>query len=46
MNITDYSIILCEGNYNSLDYKIYSKIFDDKTVIPCGANSILKIKVT
>ena len=44
MNITDYSIILCEGNYNSLDYKIYSKIFDDKTVIPCGANSILKIK--
>ena len=39
-----YSTILCEGNSNSLDYKIYKKIFPNKQIIPCGANSILKIK--
>ncbi len=43
-NINKYSLILCEGNTNSLDYKIYSAIFDDKLIVPCGANSILKIR--
>ena len=38
------SIILCEGDINSLDYQIYSKLFANKKVIPCGSNSILKVK--
>ena len=43
-NINEYSLILCEGNTNSLDYRIYSAIFEDKLIVPCGANSILKIQ--
>ena len=42
--LEDYSTILCEGDFNSLDYRIYSKVFDKQEVIPCGANSILKMK--
>ncbi len=42
--INDYSVILCEGDINSLDYQIYGKVFEDKTIIPCGANSVLKVK--
>ncbi len=42
--IDDYLTILCEGDENSLDYRIYSKVFEDKTIIPCGSNSVLKVK--
>ena len=42
--LDNYSVILCEGDINSLDYQIYSKVFVDKIVIPCGSNSILKVK--
>ncbi len=43
MNST-YSNILCEGDINSLDYKIYKKVFENINIIPCGSNSILKVK--
>lgn len=43
-DISSFSTILCEGSTNSLDFKIYSRLFDNKLIIPCGANSILKIK--
>lgn len=42
--IKKYSTILCEGDIKSLDYRIYSKAFNKQEVIPCGANSILKIR--
>ena len=43
MNST-YSNILCEVDNNSLNDKIYKKVFEDKNIIPCGSNSILKVK--
>ena len=42
--ISDFSNILCEGDKNSLDYQIYSMAFADKNVLPCGSNSLLKVK--
>ncbi|MBR3280280.1 MAG: hypothetical protein IKI57_00330 [Clostridia bacterium] len=42
--IKKYQIILCEGDIHSIDFQIYSILFSDKTILPCGANSILKIK--
>ena len=42
--ICDYSNILCEGDKNSLDYQVYSIVFADKNVLPCGAKSLLMVK--
>ncbi len=39
-----YKTILCEGNENSLDYMIYSHVFANKKIIPCGAISVLKVR--
>ncbi len=42
--VKEFDTILCEGSFNSLDYRIYSLVFSDKLIIPCGAHSKLKIQ--